>query len=128
MKTSRRAAHLILSFSVVAALTSCGVSSAPFAEEDYCKPVMKIVASFTDLLISSQDNESAYMSGTLDIVAKLETIASEMPSGEARNFVMTLAEDYRELSSSNANMEAMTGLTMDLTSKKMGLVCPQMYP
>lgn len=124
MKLTSKHAAPILVIILLGSLTSCGVSSAPFAEEDYCKPVMKIIGKFTDIQLRSMDNLSAESGSIKSIVAETRALAEEMPAGPKRDYVSTLADDFELFLNKNATMEASMGYMADITMEKLSIVCP----
>ena len=122
MSIGKKSSLITIAFAIGSlTLSSCGATSA--FSKDYCKPVSKIIASFADLEVKTMDDDAAFAEGVKKIISQLQALAQTMPNGAKKNYVLVLAEDFKEFLQPDNLMSAITGLGTDVTPSKVEVIC-----
>lgn len=82
---------------------------------------MSISGKYADVALKDLDTAKQ---GELNLGADLRKLASKIPDGSQKNYILLIAKDFDAATGENSSLEDMLALAADLRPEKMRIVCP----
>ena len=124
IKILSRITYSVPLFSLILSLNSCSSPSKPQVHVDVCKKVMTSVGRYADLALKLIDEPEKAIAEYSKTSSELSVFAASLPSGPQRDYVETLAEDFKNMTNADAGMEAALTFSADIRPEKLRIVCP----
>lgn len=83
---------------------------------------MKISGKYGDATLKNLDTGKPV---ELSLGADLRELASKIPDGPQKDYILLIARDFDAATGENSSLEDMLALAADLRPEKMRIVCPK---